>query len=78
MVIILQVYHLPVSETKTRVYQHDHLTSLSQRGWSTVALSLDGGLAEQKLAATKCHVASVLAEAVPNRGTDDQSGMTSE
>ena len=48
------------------------------RGWSTVALYVDGGIAEENLAATKCHVASVLAPAVPNPDTDDEPGMTSE
>ena len=43
-----------------------------------MALYLDGGMAEQNLVATKCHVVSVLAPAVPNPNTDDEPGMTSE
>ena len=39
---------------------------------------MDGGIAEENLAATKCHVASVLAPAVSNPNTDDEPGMTSE
>ena len=69
---------LPGPDTKARLYQNDHLTHLSQRGWSTVALYVDGGIAEETLAATKCHVASVLALAVSNPHTDDEPGMTSE
>ena len=78
MEITLQGYHLPGPETKARRYQNDHLTALPQRGWSTVALYVDGGIAEENLAATKCHVASVLAPAVSNPNTDDEPGMTSE
>ena len=78
MEIPLQGYHLPGPETKARLYQTDHLTPLPQRGWSTVALYVDGGIAEENLAATKCHVASILAPAVPNLDTDDEPGMTSE
>ena len=78
MEITLQGYHLPGPETKARLYQNDHVTPLPQRGWSTVALYVDGGIAEENLAATKCHVASVLAPAVSNPNTDDEPGMTSE
>ena len=39
---------------------------------------MDGGIAGEILAPTKCHVASVLAPAVPNLDTDDELGMTSE
>ena len=78
MEITLQGYHLPGPETKARLYQNDHLTPLPQRGWSTVAPYVDGGIAEENLAVTKCHVASVLAPAVCNPNTDDEPGMTSE
>ena len=77
MAITLQGYHLPGPKTKARLYQNHHLTPLPQRGWSTVALYVDGGIAEENLAATKCHVACVLAPAVPNPDTDDEPGMTS-
>ena len=76
--ITLQGYHLPGPETKALLCQNDHLTSLPQRGWSTSTLYVDGGIAEENLAATKCHVASVLAPAVSNPNTDDEPGMTSE
>ena len=76
--ITLQGYHLPGPETKGRLYQNDHLTPLPQRGWSTVALYVDGGIAEENLAATKCHVASVLGPAVSDPNMDDELGMTSE
>ena len=72
MEINLQGYHLPGPETKARLYQNDHLTPLSQQSWSTVALYVDGGIAEECWAATKCHVASVLAPAVPNPDTGDE------
>ena len=65
--ITLQGYHLPGPETKARLYQYDHLTPLPQQGWSTVALYEDGGVAEEHLVGTKCHVDSVLAPAVPNQ-----------
>ena len=78
MEITLQGYHLTGPETKARLYQNDRLSPLPQRGWSTVALYVDGGIAEENLAATKCHVASVLAPAVSNPNTDDEPGMTSE
>ena len=39
---------------------------------------MDGGSAEENLAATKCHVASVLAPAAPNPDTDGEPAMTSE
>ena len=78
MEITLQGYHLPGPETMARLYQNDHLTPLPQRGWSTVALYVDAGIAEENLADTKCHVASVLTPAVPNHNTDDEPGMTSE
>ena len=39
---------------------------------------MDSGIAEENLAATKSHVASVLAPAVPKPDTDDNLGMTSE
>ena len=39
---------------------------------------MDGGIAEDILAAAKCHVAWVLALAIPNPDTDDEQGMTSE
>ena len=74
--ITLQGHHLPGPETKA--CQNDRLTPLPQRGWSTVALYVDGGIAEENLAATKCHVASVLAPAVSNPSTDGKPGMTSE
>ena len=78
MEITLQGYHLPGPETKASLYQNDHLTALPQRDRSTVALYVDGGIAEENLAATKCHVASALASAVSNPNTDDEPGMTSE
>ena len=78
MEITLQGYHLPGPETKARLYHNDHLTPLPQRGWSTVALYADSGIAEENLAATKCHVACFLAPAVSNSNTDDEPGMTSE
>ena len=78
MEITLQGYHLPRPETKARLYQNDHLTPLRQRGWSTVALYVDDGIAEENLVPTKCHVASVLAPAVTPSDTDDEPGMTSE
>ena len=73
MEIALQGYNVPGPDTKARLYQNDHLTPLPQRGWSTVALYVDGGIAEENLEATKCHVASALALAVPNPDTDDKS-----
>ena len=76
MEIALQGYHLPGPETKACLYQDEHLTRLPQRGWSTLALYVDGGIAEENLTATKCHVASHLAPAVPNPHTDYQLGMT--
>ena len=78
MEITLQGYHLPGLETKACFYQDDHLTPLPQRGWSTVALYVEVGIAEENLTATKCHVASVLAPDVPHPGTYDKSNMTSE
>ena len=39
---------------------------------------MDGGIAEENLAATKCHVASVSALAVSNPNTDGEPGMTLE
>ena len=78
MEITLQGYHLPGPETKVRLYQNDHLTPIPQGGWSTMALYVERGIAEENLAATKCHVAFVLAPAVPNPDTDDEPGMTSE
>ena len=78
MEITLQGVHLPGPQTEARLYQNDHLTPLPPRGWSTVALYEDGGIAEENLAATKCHVASVLAPAVSNPNTDDEPGVTSE
>ena len=78
MEITLQGYHLPGPETKARLHQHDHLTPLPQRGWSTVALYVDGGIADGNLMATKSHLASILASAIPNPNTDDEPGMTSE
>ena len=78
MGIPLQGYHLPGPETKALLYEDDHLASPPQRCWSIVALYVDGGVAEDSLAATKYHVASVLAPAVPNFDTDDEPGMTSE
>ena len=78
MEITLQGYHLPGPEIKACLYQNDHLTPLPQRGWSTVALYLDGGIAEENLVATKCLVACVLAPAVPNPDRDDKPGMTSD
>ena len=41
-------------------------------------LYVDEGLAEENWTATKCHVASPLAPAVPNPDMDDEPGMTSE
>ena len=78
MEITLQGYNLPGPETKACLHQNDCLTPLPQRGWSTVALYVDDGIAEENLAATKCHVASVLAPAVPNPNTDGELGITSE
>ena len=78
MEITLQGYHLPAPETKACLYQNDCLTPLPQRDWSTVALYVDGGIAEENLAATKCHVASVFAPPVSNPNTDGEPGMTSE
>ena len=75
MEITLQGYHLPGPDC---LYQNDRLTPLPQQGLSTVALYVDGGIAEQNLAATKCHVASVLALAVSNPNMDGEPGMTSE
>ena len=78
MEITLQGYHFSQPNTKARLYENDHLPPLPQRGRSTVALYVDGGIAEENVAATKCHVASFLAPAVPNPNTDDEPGMTSE
>ena len=78
MDITLQGYHFPGPETKACLYQNDGRTPLPQQGWATVALYLDVGIAMENLAATKCHVASVLAPAVSNPNTDDEPGMTSE
>ena len=78
MEFTLQGSHFPGPETKTRLYQDEHLTPLPQRRWSTVALYVDVGTAEENLAATKCHVASLLAALVPNPGTNDEPGITSE
>ena len=78
MEIPLQGYHLPGPETKACLYQNDHLTALPEQGWSTLALYVDGCIAEENLAATKWHVASSLAPAVSNSNTDDKPGMTSE
>ena len=78
MKITLQGYHLPGPETNARLYQNDHLTPLPKRGGSKVALYVDGDIAEENLAATKSHVASVLAAAVVNPNTDEEPGMTSE
>ena len=78
MEIPFQRYHLPGLVTKARLYQDDHLTPLPQRGPSTVALYSDGGIAEENLAANKCHVAPVLAPAVPYPDADDEPGMTSK
>ena len=78
MEITLQGSHIPGPETKSRLYQNDHLTPLPQRGWSAVALYVDGGIAEENLAAANCHVASVLAPAVCNPNTDNEPGMTFE
>ena len=69
MKVTLQKYHLLGPETKARLYQDYHLTPLPQRGWSTVALYVDGGIAEENLVAAKCHPVSFLAPAVPNRDT---------
>ena len=78
MEITLQGYHLPEPETKARLYQNDHLTPLPKWGWPTVALYVDGAIAEEGLAATKCQLASVLAPAISNPDNDDEPGMTSE
>ena len=56
MEITLQGYHPLGPETKARLHQNDHLTPLPQRGWCTVALYVGRDIAEEKLAATKCHV----------------------
>ena len=71
---------VPPSRARDQVclYQNDHLAPLPQRVWSTVALYVDGGIAEEILATIKFHVASVLAPAVPNPDTNDEPGMTSE
>ena len=71
-------YHLPQPETKAHVYQDQYLPPLPQGDWSTVALYMDRGLAQEKLTATKSPGASVLAWAVPIPDTDDERGMTSE
>ena len=76
--ITLQGYHPLGPEIKARLYQNDHLTPLPHLTWSTMALYADSGIAEENLAATKCHVASVLATAIPNANTDDEPGLTSE
>ena len=76
MEITLQGYHLPGPGTKAGLYQNDHVTPFPQRGWSTVALYVDGGIAEENLAASKFDVASLLAPAVPNPDTNDEPGMT--
>ena len=78
MEITLQQYHLPGPETKACLYQNDRLTPLPQRNLSTMALYVDGGIAEENSAATKCHVASVLAPAVSYPNTDGKPGMTSD
>ena len=78
MEITLQGYHLSGPVTKARLYQDDHLTPLRQWGWSTAALYEDGGIAEEKLMATKCHVACVFAPAVPKPDTNDEPGITPE
>ena len=74
----MQGYHLPGQETKLGLYEDDLPTPLPQRGWSMAAIYVDGGIAEGNSAATECHVASVLARAVPNPDTNDEPGMTSE
>ena len=43
-----------------------------------MALYVDGGIAEEDLVATKCHVAYFSAPAVTNPNTDDKPGTTSE
>ena len=78
MKITMQGYHLPRPETKARLYQDDHLTPFPQMGCSTVALYVDGGSAEENLTATKCHMASLWAPAVPNPDADAKLRMTSE
>ena len=78
MGITLQGYHLPGPDTKAHLYQDDRLTPLAPRGFSTVALSVDGGIAEGNSVANKCHVASVLASAVPHSNTDEEPGVTLE
>ena len=81
--VTLQGYHLPGPETKARLYQNSSLSPLPQREWSTVALYVDGGLAEEHLGATKCPVASVKCLAAPGDAnlhpdTEEEQGMTSE
>ena len=78
MQIALQGYHLPAPVTQARLYQDQHLRTLPHRGWYTMALYVDGGNWEEHLVATKYHVASVLAPAVPNPDTEDEPGMTLE
>ena len=73
-----QGYDLPGPETEAHLYQDDQLMPLLQRGWSTRALHVDDGIAEEDLVATKCHVASVLAPAVRDPDADEKPGMTSE
>ena len=53
---------------------HPFLNKVGPRWPYTCTVVLQGNI----LAATKCHVTSVLASAVPNRNTDDEPGMTSE
>ena len=61
-----------------RLYEDGYLIPGPQWGWSTVALYVDGGIAQEHLTATKCHVASVLSPAIPNLDFHDEPGMTSE
>ena len=58
MEISLHRYHLPEPETKACLWQDHHFTPLPQGGWSTVALYVNGGIAEKNWAVTESHVAS--------------------
>ena len=78
MEITLQGHHLPGPDTKASLYQDYHFTLLPKRGWSTVAICVDAGIAKENWAATNCHVAPFLAPVVPNPDTIDKPGMTSE
>ena len=78
MQVTLQRYHHPGPESKARLYQGSYLTPLPEGKRSTVALYVDGGLAEENWVGTKSHVASVSLSGVFNPNTDDEPGTTSE